>query len=144
LGQTLGSIGGETRDSSGAIATQVAVTVVNPGTNAKAARIDIELQVGQASARQGGVCPAEFGREATWPNITLVQDGRLGNSLVHRDNRFDRHTTYPNFGLLVLVDDGANGNYNSMASQLTKRFSHGVTGYFQAFFRLVAYPGTVS
>jgi hypothetical protein len=34
---------------------------------------------------------------------------------------------YPNFGLLVLVDDGANGNYNSMASKLTKRFSHGVT-----------------
>ncbi|HXJ41287.1 MAG TPA: hypothetical protein VNH18_18540, partial [Bryobacteraceae bacterium] len=34
---------------------------------------------------------------------------------------------YPNFGLLVLVDDGANGNYNSMASKLTKRFSHGLT-----------------
>ena len=34
---------------------------------------------------------------------------------------------YPNFGLLVLVDDGANGNYNSFASKLTKRFSHGVT-----------------
>ena len=27
---------------------------------------------------------------------------------------------YPNFGLLVLVDDGANGNYNSLASKLTK------------------------
>ncbi len=34
---------------------------------------------------------------------------------------------YPNFGLLVLVDDGANGNYNSLGSKLTKRFSHGVT-----------------
>jgi Carboxypeptidase regulatory-like domain len=33
-GQTFGSIGGETRDSSGAIATQVTVTVVNTGTNA--------------------------------------------------------------------------------------------------------------
>lgn len=35
---------------------------------------------------------------------------------------------YPNFGLLVLVDSGANGNYNSLAAKLTKRYSHGVTG----------------
>src|SRR5204863_6140180 len=34
---------------------------------------------------------------------------------------------YPNFGLLVLVDDGANGNYNSLATKLTKRYSHGLT-----------------
>ena len=34
---------------------------------------------------------------------------------------------YPNFGLLVLVDDGSNGNYNSFASKLTKRYSKGVT-----------------
>jgi hypothetical protein len=34
---------------------------------------------------------------------------------------------YPNFGLLVLVDDGANGNYNSLAGKLTKRYSHGLT-----------------
>jgi hypothetical protein len=34
---------------------------------------------------------------------------------------------YPNFGLLVLVDDGANGNYNSLAAKVTKRYSHGVT-----------------
>jgi hypothetical protein len=34
---------------------------------------------------------------------------------------------YPNFGLLVLVDDGANGNYNSLAAKLTKRYSHGLT-----------------
>ncbi|HEY2019492.1 MAG TPA: TonB-dependent receptor [Bryobacteraceae bacterium] len=34
---------------------------------------------------------------------------------------------YPNFGLLVLVDDGANGSYNSLAAKLTKRYSHGIT-----------------
>ena len=34
FGQTFGSIGGETRDSSGAIAAGVTVTVVNTGTNA--------------------------------------------------------------------------------------------------------------
>jgi hypothetical protein len=34
---------------------------------------------------------------------------------------------YPNFGLLVLVDDGANGSYNSLAGKLTKRFSKGLT-----------------
>jgi hypothetical protein len=44
---------------------------------------------------------------------------------------------YPNFGLLVLVDDGANGNYNSLGSKLTKRFSHGLTA-------LVAYTWSKS
>ena len=34
---------------------------------------------------------------------------------------------YPNFGLLVLVDDGGRGNYNSMGSKLTKRYSNGLT-----------------
>jgi hypothetical protein len=34
---------------------------------------------------------------------------------------------YPNFGLLVLVEDGGRGNYNSMGSKLTKRYSNGMT-----------------
>src|SRR5216684_1067937 len=34
---------------------------------------------------------------------------------------------YPNFGLLVLVENGGNGNYNSMGSKLTKRFSNGLS-----------------
>ncbi len=34
---------------------------------------------------------------------------------------------YPNFGLLVLVDDGANANYNSLGAKLTKRYSKGLT-----------------
>ena len=34
---------------------------------------------------------------------------------------------YPNFGLLVLVDDGGRGNYNSLGTKLTKRYSNGVT-----------------
>jgi hypothetical protein len=34
---------------------------------------------------------------------------------------------YPNFGLLVLVENGGRGNYNSMGSKLTKRYSNGVT-----------------
>jgi len=44
---------------------------------------------------------------------------------------------YPNFGLLVLVENGGNGNYNSMGSKLTKRFSNGVTA-------LVAYTWSKS
>src|ERR1700682_5149912 len=44
---------------------------------------------------------------------------------------------YPNFGLLVLVDDGGNGNYNSMGSKLTKRYSNGITA-------LVAYTWSKS
>jgi hypothetical protein len=34
---------------------------------------------------------------------------------------------YPNFGLLVLVEDGSNGNYNSLGTKLTKRYSNGIT-----------------
>ena len=34
---------------------------------------------------------------------------------------------YPNWGLLVLVENGGRGNYNSMGSKLTKRFSKGLT-----------------
>jgi hypothetical protein len=44
---------------------------------------------------------------------------------------------YPNFGLLVLVENGGNGNYNSLATKLTKRFSNGVTA-------LVAYTWSKS
>ncbi len=34
---------------------------------------------------------------------------------------------YPNFGRIQLVDNGANGNYNSGSIKLTKRYSAGVT-----------------
>src|SRR6266550_4432878 len=34
---------------------------------------------------------------------------------------------YPNFGLLVLVENGGRGNYNSLGTKLTKRYSNGVT-----------------
>jgi hypothetical protein len=34
---------------------------------------------------------------------------------------------YPNFGLLVLIDDGANGNYNALSGKLTKRYTRGLT-----------------
>ena len=44
---------------------------------------------------------------------------------------------YPNFGLLVLVENGGNGNYNSMGSKLTKRYSNGITA-------LVAYTWSKS
>jgi hypothetical protein len=42
---------------------------------------------------------------------------------------FDRasRSPYPNFGLLVLVENGGNGNYNSLGTKLTKRYSNGVT-----------------
>jgi len=33
---------------------------------------------------------------------------------------------YPNWGLLVLVENGGNGNYHSLGSKLTKRYSNGI------------------
>ena len=34
---------------------------------------------------------------------------------------------YPNWGLLVLVENGGRGNYNSLGTKLTKRYSNGLT-----------------
>jgi len=34
---------------------------------------------------------------------------------------------YPNWGLLVLVEDGGRGSYNSLGTKLTKRYSNGLT-----------------
>ncbi len=34
---------------------------------------------------------------------------------------------YPNWGLLVLVENGGRGNYNALGSKLTKRYSSGLT-----------------
>ncbi|MGJ5817209.1 carboxypeptidase regulatory-like domain-containing protein [Paludibaculum fermentans] len=34
---------------------------------------------------------------------------------------------YPNWGLLVLVENGGRGNYNSLGTKLTKRYSSGLT-----------------
>ena len=34
---------------------------------------------------------------------------------------------YPNFGRIQLVDNGGNGNYNSLSGKVTKRYSQGVT-----------------
>jgi hypothetical protein len=35
---------------------------------------------------------------------------------------------YPNWGLLVLVENGGRANYNSLGTKLTKRYSNGLTG----------------
>jgi hypothetical protein len=37
---------------------------------------------------------------------------------------------YPEFGLLVLVENGGRANYNSLGTKLTKRYSNGLTGLF--------------
>jgi Carboxypeptidase regulatory-like domain len=72
------------------------------------------------------------------PNLTL-EAGYLGSISRHLESyrgvsaavpgpgTVASRSPYPNFGLLVLVDDGANGSYNSLATKLTKRFSHGLT-----------------
>ena len=44
---------------------------------------------------------------------------------------------YPNFGLLVLVENGGRGNYNSLGTKLTKRYSNGINA-------LVAYTWSKS
>ena len=38
-----------------------------------------------------------------------------------------QRSPFPNFGIIQLVDNGANANYNSLSLKLTKRFSGGLT-----------------
>ena len=41
---------------------------------------------------------------------------------------FALHAPYPEWGLLVLVENGGRANYNSLGTKLTKRYSNGLTG----------------
>jgi len=77
-------------------------------------------------------------------NNMLVEVGYLG-SVSHRleslravnealpaDPRVDRRAVFerspfPNFGRIQLVDNGGNGNYNSLGAKVTKRYSNGMT-----------------
>lgn len=78
------------------------------------------------------------------PNNTLVELGYLGsvshrleslravNEAIPADPRVDRRAVFerspfPNFGRIQLVDNGGNGNYNSLGAKLTKRYSNGMT-----------------
>jgi hypothetical protein len=75
---------------------------------------------------------------------TVVEVGYLGsvsrhlealravNEAIPADPRVDRRAVFerspfPNFGRIQLVDNGGTGNYNSLGTKLTKRYSNGVT-----------------
>lgn len=77
-------------------------------------------------------------------NNTLVEVGYLGsishrleslravNEAIPADPRVDRRAVFerspfPNFGRIQLVDNGGNGNYNSLGAKVTKRYSNGLT-----------------
>ncbi len=81
-------------------------------------------------------------RELPWN--TLFEIGYLGsvshrleglravNEAIPADPRVDRRaiferSPFPNFGRIQLVDNGGNGNYHSLGTKLTKRFSNGLT-----------------
>ena len=57
----------------------------------------------------------------TDPNYQrCLNDPLRGRTLADR-------SPFPNFGRIQLVDNGGNGNYNSLGAKVTKRFSQGVT-----------------
>jgi len=41
-----------------------------------------------------------------------------------------QRSPFPNFGIIQMVDNGGNGNYHSLASKFTKRYSNGLTYLF--------------
>ncbi|MBM3782844.1 MAG: carboxypeptidase regulatory-like domain-containing protein [Acidobacteria bacterium] len=53
-------------------------------------------------------------------NETVPAPRSTGLSLAQR-------SPFPNFGRIQLVDNGGNGNYNSLGAKLTKRYSSGIT-----------------
>ena len=56
-----------------------------------------------------------------------VESYRWVSAAVPEPGTIASRSPYPNFGLLVLVENGGRGNYNSLGSKLTKRYSNGVT-----------------
>lgn len=57
---------------------------------------------------------------------------RSVNEAIPADPRVDSRSVFlrspfPNFGRIQLVDNGGNGNYNSLGAKLTKRYSNGMT-----------------
>ena len=44
---------------------------------------------------------------------------------------------FPNFGRIQLVDNGGNGNYHSLGTKLTKRYSNGLTALMSYTYRQV-------
>lgn len=57
---------------------------------------------------------------------------RAVNEAIPADPRVDSRTVpqrspFPNFGRIQLVDNGGNGNYHSLGTKLTKRYSNGLT-----------------
>src|SRR5271156_6556534 len=70
----------------------------------------------------------------------LIEVGYLGNESHHLQGFQDPNQAppgtvgtavsrypWPNFGIIQLVNDGANGNYNSLSVKATRRFSQGLS-----------------
>jgi len=84
-----------------------------------------------------------FNIQRELPGATLVEIGYLG-SVSHRLEALravnealpaprtsgltiPQRSPFPNFGRIQLVDNGGNGNYNSLGVKVTKRYSQGLT-----------------
>ncbi|MBK9168286.1 MAG: TonB-dependent receptor [Bryobacterales bacterium] len=85
-----------------------------------------------------------FNVQRELPMNTLFEVGYLGsqshrleslravNEAIPADPRVDSRSIplrspFPNFGRIQLVDNGGNGNYHSLGTKLTKRYSNGIT-----------------
>jgi len=59
-------------------------------------------------------------------SLRAVNEALPANPAVDSRSVPDR-SPFPNFGRIQLVDNGGNGNYNSLGTKLTKRYSNGLT-----------------
>ncbi len=59
-------------------------------------------------------------------SLRAVNEAIPADPAVDRRSIFER-SPFPNFGRIQLVDNGGNGNYHSLGTKFTKRYSHGLT-----------------
>jgi hypothetical protein len=59
-------------------------------------------------------------------SLRAVNEAIPANPTVDRRAVFER-SPFPNFGRIQLVDNGGNGNYHSLGTKFTKRYSNGLT-----------------
>jgi outer membrane receptor protein involved in Fe transport len=81
-----------------------------------------------------------FNVQRQLPGDWLIEVGYLGNESHHLYGFQDPNQAppgtvgtavsrypWPNFGIIQLVNDGANGNYNAVSVKATRRFTHGLS-----------------
>ncbi len=81
--------------------------------------LNVQRQVGTNWVVEAGYLGSQSRHLYGFQNINQAVPGTTGN--------FSSRVPFPNFGVIQLVADGFNGNYNAGSVKLTRRFSKGIS-----------------